>query len=135
MDKSLIDSLEKKLLCLTDGERNELIIRLLDSNWYTCSNHPNAGVKTYHNDEYPDTVDIVCAECGFFIVGQVKKVKILKKTKTFKVTRYFTCHDTITVEADSVDDIHDDVVIDQPLDTNDIFNSLKQAKPFDKEEI
>ena len=62
-------------------------------------------------------------------------MKMLKKVKTFKVTRYFTCHDTITVDADSVDDIHDDVVIDQPLVMDNIFNSLKQAKPFDKEEI
>ena len=62
-------------------------------------------------------------------------MKKLKKVKTFMVTRYFTCHDTITVEADSVNDIHDDVVIDQPLNTDEIFNSLKQAKPFAKEEI
>ena len=62
-------------------------------------------------------------------------MKKLVKPKVFKVTRYFVCEDTIEVQADSADDIHDDVVIDQPLNMDKIFNSLKQAKPFDKELI
>ena len=72
MTRSIVDIAYNRLFLLTDNERNELALRLIDTGWYSCSLHPDAGVKVCIDDNNKKHADICCSECGFTVVGQVK---------------------------------------------------------------